>query len=77
VVRRRVTFKLDEEADVVARLRGPVRRRFELTGRVGSNVLTFPRLRPGRYGLAIRATDAAGNESLTAQVKFRIPKRKR
>jgi plastocyanin len=75
--RRRITFKLDEAATVTAKLRGRIRRTLTLEAEPGTNVLELPRLRPGRYGLALRATDAAGNKSLALQVKFRVPKRKR
>ena len=72
VARRRVTFKLDEVATVVGRLRGKTRKRIELDGTTGTNVMKLPRMKPGRYGLALKATDAAGNESQTLQVKFTV-----
>jgi plastocyanin len=79
VSRRRVTFTLDEAAQVEARLRGPrTRRTLELAGRAGTNVLKLPkRMRPGRYSLRIKATDAAGNASTRPTIKFRVPRPKR
>jgi YVTN family beta-propeller protein len=49
-----------------------VRRR----GRTGTNRFTIGRLpRAGRYHLRVRATDAAGNNSRTKRVRFRIASR--
>jgi plastocyanin len=73
VKRRRVRFRLDETAQVEAKLRGPTRRTFKLSGKAGTNVLKLPkRLKPGRYALVLRATDGAGNRSIAARVKFRV-----
>jgi len=71
---RRVTFNLDEPARIEAKLRGPTRRTLKpRQGRVGTNVLRLPkRLKRGRYALVMRATDAAGNESLAARAKFSV-----
>ena len=77
VPRRRVTFKLDEQASVTGKLRGATRRTLTLDGKTGTNVLKLPRLKPGRYGLGLRATDAGGNESAVTQIKFTVPKPKR
>jgi plastocyanin len=77
VVRRRVTFKLDEVATVVGRLRGKTRKTIELDGTTGTNVMKLPRMKPGRYGLALRATDGAGNKSTTVQVKFTVRRPKK
>jgi plastocyanin len=76
VVRRRVTFKLDEAAQVVGKLRGPkTRRTFTLAAKVGTNVLKLPKkLAGGRYRLVLTATDAAGNPSLPAVVTLTVPK---
>jgi hypothetical protein len=76
VVRRRVTFKLDEAAQVVGKLRGPkTRRTFTLAAKAGTNVLKLPRkLAGGRYRLVLTATDAAGNASLPAVVTLTVPK---
>jgi plastocyanin len=76
VSRRRVSFTLNEAADVQAALRGPrTRRTLKLAGKAGTNVLKLPkRLRPGRYSLRIKATDAAGNTSTRPVVKFKVPK---
>jgi plastocyanin len=78
VKRRRVRFNLDEAATMQAALRGPTRHSLVQAGQVGPNVIVLPkRLRAGRYALTLRATDAAGNESTPAVVKFRVPKPKR
>jgi plastocyanin len=70
---RRVRFRLDEPAEVVGRMRGPIRRTLKLSARAGINIMKLPkRLKKGRYGLNLRATDAAGNESLVARVKFTL-----
>jgi plastocyanin len=73
VKRRRVTFKLDEAGSVTARFRGRTRRTLTRDAHVGTNVLALPKLRPGRYAVTLRATDAAGNESTPATVKFAVP----
>jgi hypothetical protein len=39
--------------------------------RSGANQKRLPRLSPGRYLLAVVATDAAGNRSATASTRFR------
>jgi hypothetical protein len=77
VRRRRVTFRIDEEATVVVKLRGRTRRTKTVQVVSGENAVTLPRMRPGRYSLSMRATDAAGNRSTVARIKFRVPKRKR
>ena len=77
VKRRRATFRLDEPADVVARLRGRTRKTLTRAGKAGSNVLRLPRMRPGRYALTLRATDSAGNKSTPVQVKFSVRRAKR
>jgi plastocyanin len=76
VKRRRVTFKLDEGATVTGKLRGRTRRTLTLEANPGTNVLKLPRMRSGRYGLALRATDAAGNKSVAVQLKFTVPKKR-
>jgi plastocyanin len=76
----RVRFRLDERARVTGALdrRGPggsrVVRRFSFSARAGPNSVRLPlrRLRPGRYRLALRAVDAAGNRSAVARVSFRL-----
>lgn len=71
--RRQIRFRLDEPADVVGRMRGPMRRTLKLSAKAGPNVMRLPkRLKKGRYGVNLRATDAAGNESLVARVKFTL-----
>jgi plastocyanin len=71
--RRRITFKLSEAADVVAIMRGPIRKTKRFTGKAGTNVYKLPkRLKKGRYGVNLTATDEAGNESLVARAKFTI-----
>jgi plastocyanin len=73
LTRRVVRFRLTEAASVVGKMRGPVRKTLKLSARSGVNLLKLPRkLKKGRYGLNLRATDAAGNESLVARVKFTI-----
>jgi len=73
LTRRVVRFRLTEAASVVGRMRGPVRKTLKLSARSGVNLLKLPRkLKKGRYGINLRATDAAGNESLVARVKFTI-----
>jgi hypothetical protein len=70
---RRITFSLNEPAQVVGRMRGPARRTLKLSGKVGKNVMRLPkRLKKGRYGVNLRATDSAGNESTVARVKFTL-----
>ena len=70
---RRIKFSLDEPAKVVGSMRGPIRRTLKLTAKAGTNYLRLPkRLKKGRYGVNLRATDAAGNESLVARAKFTI-----
>ncbi len=70
---RRITFSLNEPAQVVGRMRGPARRTLKLSGKVGKNVMRLPkRLKKGRYGVNLRATDDAGNESTVARVKFTL-----
>jgi len=71
--RRRVTFKLDEAATVVGKLRGPTRRNYKIDAKRGTNVLRLPsRMRVGRHTLTLTATDAAGNKSAASRVVLRI-----
>ena len=71
--RRVIRFKLTEAAKVVGKMRGPVRKDLKLSAKAGTNLLKLPkRLKKGRYGVGLTATDAAGNESLVARVKFTI-----
>jgi plastocyanin len=78
VTKRTARFTLDEDAKVAATLVGPTRKRLSLAGKSGQNVLKLPKkLKPGRYSLALRATDATGNRSLVAKVRFRVPKPKK
>jgi plastocyanin len=74
VSRRLVAIRLNEPAEIEAKLRGPTRRTLKKRqGKLGRNVVRIPkRLRAGRYALVMRATDAAGNRSLGVRVKFRI-----
>ena len=54
---------------------------FKRAGKVGSNSFVFTgrlrgrKLKPGRYNLVARTTDAAGNKSKRKRVKFRIVRR--
>jgi plastocyanin len=78
VAKRVAHFTLDEDASVTAKLRGPTRKTLTAKGKSGLNLLKLPkRLKPGRYALTLRATDASGNRSTTASVKFRVPKPKK
>jgi plastocyanin len=78
VKKRRARFTLDEPAEVSAKLAGPIRKKQTIAGKSGTNVLKLPRkLKPGRYTLTLRATDAAGNRSPVVKAKFRVPKPKR
>ena len=71
--RRVIRFKLTEAATVVGKMRGPVRKNLKLSAKAGTNLLKLPRkLKKGRYGVGLTATDAAGNPSLVARVKFTI-----
>jgi plastocyanin len=71
--RRVVRFKLSEPAKVVGKMRGPLRKTLTLSGKAGTNLLKLPKkLKKGRYSMGLTATDAAGNKSLVARVKFTI-----
>jgi hypothetical protein len=71
--RRRVTFKLDEAARVSAKLRGPTRRNYTLSGKAGTNVLRLPsRMRAGRHTVTLTATDTAGNKSPAARIAVSV-----
>jgi plastocyanin len=73
VKKRRARFTLDEPAEVSVKLAGPTRKKQTIAGKSGTNVLKLPRkLKPGRYKLTLRATDAAGNRSVVAKTKFRV-----
>jgi plastocyanin len=70
---RRIKFSLDEPARVEGKMRGPKRRTLKVSAKAGVNYMRLPkRLRKGRYGVNLRATDAAGNKSLVARAKFTI-----
>ena len=78
VTKRQARFTLDENAKVTATLVGPTRKRLSIAGQAGDNVLKLPKkLKPGRYALALRATDVTGNRSLVTKVRFRVPKPKK
>jgi plastocyanin len=76
----RVRFSLDEAARVNGTLdrRGGgtsrIVRRFSASGRAGVNRVRLPlrRLRPGRYRVALRAVDTAGNRSAVARAAFTL-----
>jgi plastocyanin len=71
--RRVIRFKLTEAAKVVGKMRGAMRKNLKLSAKAGTNLLKLPkRLKKGRYSVALTATDAAGNPSLVARVKFTI-----
>jgi plastocyanin len=77
VTKRQAKFTLDEDAKVTGTLVGPTRKRLSLAGKSGRNVLKLPKkLKPGRYALGLRATDATGNRSLVSKVRFRVPRPK-
>lgn len=70
---RRIKFSLDESARVEGKMRGPIRRTLKVSAKAGVNYMRLPkRLKKGRYGVNLRATDPAGNESLVARAKFTI-----
>lgn len=70
---RRIKFLLDEPAKVVGKMRGPIRKTLKVNAKAGPNYLKLPKkLKKGRYGVNMRATDAAGNDSLVARAKFTI-----
>jgi plastocyanin len=76
----RVRFSLDEAARVSGTLdrRGGgtsrIVRRFSVSARAGFNRVRLPlrRLRPGRYRVALRAVDGAGNRSALARAAFTL-----
>jgi plastocyanin len=71
--RRVIRFRLNEAAKVVGKMRGPLRKDLKLSAKAGTNLLKLPkRLKKGRYSVGLTATDAAGNPSLVARVKFTI-----
>lgn len=78
--RAALTFRLSEPADVVARVQRRRRGRWrtakvlDFSGRRGANRRTigFRGLKAGRHRLLIRAYDAAGGQSGTARVGFRV-----
>jgi plastocyanin len=71
--RRVIRFKLTEAAKVVGKMRGPMRKNLKLSAKAGTNLLKLPKkLKKGRYSVGLTATDAAGNASLVARVKFTI-----
>lgn len=71
--RRRVTYKLSEDATVTGRLRGATRRNYSLDGESGTNVLRLPRrMNKGRNTLTLSARDAAGNRSPASKVVLTV-----
>jgi uncharacterized delta-60 repeat protein len=73
--RARIAFTLSEPARVRLTLkrRGGRTRRLALDAVAGANRVHTPRrLKRGRYRLSVVATDAAGNASAPARVRFRI-----
>jgi uncharacterized delta-60 repeat protein len=71
--RARIAFSLSEPARVRLSLkrRGRPALRFAVDGRAGVNRVRAPRkLAPGRYRLTAVATDAAGNASTAAHIRF-------
>jgi hypothetical protein len=76
---RRARFRLSEQARVTLRLKRRGTRRvrvLRVSGAAGGNRMAFRsrarRLRAGRYRLAVRAVDAAGNQSTTLVLRFRV-----
>ena len=78
--RAALTFQLSEPADLVARIQRLRRGRWrtarvlDFAGRRGANRRTvgFRGLKAGRYRLLLKAYDAAGGESRTVKVGFRV-----
>lgn len=73
----RVTFQLDEAAEVTGRVvaRGNrTVRRFKVSGRRGGNAVRIRArgLRRGLYRAELTATDGAGNQSRSASVRVRV-----
>jgi hypothetical protein len=81
----RISYKLSESAKVVIKIRrvGAKRGagRLVRAARGGLNTIAFSgrigrkALKPGRYSLTIRATDAAGNRSAQKTIRFRVATR--
>ncbi|MEA2466789.1 MAG: Internalin domain, partial [Thermoleophilaceae bacterium] len=71
----RVSFNLSEDAQV--RIANGAKTRATLAGHTGANTvkLSTRKLPPGRYTLAITATDAAGNASAPAHAKVTVKRR--
>jgi plastocyanin len=70
---RRIKFSLDEPARVEGKMRGPMRKTLKVNAKAGTNYMKLPKkLKKGRYGVNLRATDAAGNKSLVARAKFTL-----
>jgi plastocyanin len=74
----RISYRLSERSDVVARVRPARGRRtlrfLKLRGRAGTNVnpVRLRGLKPGRYKLLLRATDKADNDGRPVEVRFRV-----
>ena len=78
----RVTFLLGERSSLrlvfervkAGRVRGRTVATLRRTARAGRVRIAVPRaaLAPGRYRLSVRATDGAGNRSLTRHTGFRV-----
>jgi len=78
---RRARFHLTEQAQVTLRLKRRGTRRvrvLRMSGAAGANRISFRRrarrLRAGRYRLAVRAVDSAGNRSSATVLRFRVPR---
>jgi hypothetical protein len=73
-----VRFSLSEPAAVTMRVQRRAGRRLRAVGRArraagraGANRVALPRLKPGRYRVAVVATDAAGNRAVK-RLAFRV-----
>ena len=71
---RSLRFRISEPATVhVSVLRGGrVVRRITVHARAGVNAVALRSLRPGRYRVALVATDAAGNAARAVTTRVRI-----
>ena len=74
VSRKRVTFRLDETAKVRISVRRGRRSRKPRVRQAkrGANRIAIPRLRRGRYRIAVTATDPSGNRSRAVRVRRRV-----
>ena len=69
-----VRFTLSEDATVKVSLKGPKKTSLTRDFKAGANKVKISsrKLKAGRYKVALRATDAAGNASAASTRKFRV-----